>query len=740
MSTGSGSGNAGSRCSDLLTCESMAVEETVRCPRCGEAWEEDPLGLLECPACGLEFVIDEDGNPVASGEDKDSDSPGGTCHDVGPPAEIICPHCGAEWEDTAPGHVECPECGQGFEVDEDGTPLEADADGEEARGHERQLSLLESTDEIDDSGEFHGSPVPEFEPLLAAAEPDLYERNAFRVLGVSVEATPREIDRAAQKLKMEARLRGDPSPIAGGAPNSDPTGEDAVRDAVQRLRDPETRLVDEFFWYWPLRAGDSSDDEALAAVLRDDFKKAEEAWRGASADGDGAATHNLAISSHLQLLRLETTTRSEQLSAQLVEWRDTRWPQTYQYWSQLLETEATWDHVRARIRQINDPQLTADVTHRLATTLPLALLLIHARLAVAAAERGKHDDAARLVRAMYASGMGEETAEEASRRALQPQLDRITVLCERANSDTERDPARGGRIAQALISEIQPLLRVVDCLLPVEHTTRNGAHDDVALSALSCVIDCGNRTGSWGPLVEVLAKCLSIAGGELAKDRIRRNLEIARENAEFEQLLGRTAESAWEAPLFNGSLTGVAAGPRSSRKKRAGLGLELLWQVLPVVILILLVGGIAGLSTCGSRNTRSSPTYTYPQPSYPTSKPDQIDDTTIAQEQQIEKLGKEIEAADARLEEMKAEIDTLAGDLKTGREWVYYWYNVVADYERRGNTDSSAYSNAMLQQEKWVDWYNDSLREYRRKINAYNALVETRNNWATELRGLLGLD
>src|SRR3712207_3919390 len=92
------------------------------------------------------------------------------------------------------------------------------------------------------------------EILLEAARPELYRTNAFRVSELPVDADGRQLAKRQQVIELASNT-GMPVPPGPGralplAATPDP---DALRDAMQRLRDPERRLVDEFFWFWPHR-------------------------------------------------------------------------------------------------------------------------------------------------------------------------------------------------------------------------------------------------------------------------------------------------------------------------------------------------------------------------------------------------------------------------------------------------------------------------------------------------------
>jgi hypothetical protein len=82
--------------------------------------------------------------------------------------------------------------------------------------------------------------------LLKAATPDLYRRNAFRLTGLPVTASTREVARQADKLKMLADLGGQAAQHLAVVPGMTPPTPEEVREATQRLKDVEARALDEF--------------------------------------------------------------------------------------------------------------------------------------------------------------------------------------------------------------------------------------------------------------------------------------------------------------------------------------------------------------------------------------------------------------------------------------------------------------------------------------------------------------
>jgi formylglycine-generating enzyme required for sulfatase activity len=373
-----------------------------------------------------------------------------------------------------------------------------------------------------------------FEVLLEAARPDLYRTNAFRVAGLSVDATARDISRQVEKLKLMEKLGGGTSQVAGLLALDPAPDADAIREAMQRLRDPERRLVDEFFWFWPHQLGQSQTDEALTALGRGDAKAAADIWvKQESAQSDSnISMHNLAVLQHTTALDLEHIASSRPLSGEQKKERDQYWQKAFKRWKTLLEHEGFWSRLTARIRELDDPRLTTGTVRRVRASLPLALLSINAELAVRAAECGDTAEAQQHVRIMRASGFASDVADGALHRAVAPVRERIKVLCKTAEQEADADPVHADQVTRRLIEQTRPLLAVLDCVLPQGNPTRDGAHDEVALRVLACQIPFGNKTENWKVSLELVELALPIAASESARQRIRENIEIVRKNAE----------------------------------------------------------------------------------------------------------------------------------------------------------------------------------------------------------------
>jgi len=369
------------------------------------------------------------------------------------------------------------------------------------------------------------------EILVAAAQPDLFRKNSFRITGLPVEATAGDIARQVEKARLSEKYGGGshrPIPL----PLNPPPDAGQLREAIDRLRDPERRLIDEFFWFWPHKLGGSRDDAALTALSRGANDEAESIWkRQENAQSvSNVSMHNLAVLMHARALDLHYQNGA---GPAMVPEQLKLWTAAYRRWKQLLDDEGFWSRLTARIRDLDDPRLTTGTSRRMRTSLPLALLMINAQLAVKAAEAGKTDLAKQHLGIMKASGFPDDVVQEALRRAVDPIRQRIKLLCQAADKETDVHLERGDTVMTRLLAETKALLAVLDLVLPASSPARDSSHDEVALVALRCQIGFGNKTKNWKKSVELLEQALPIAVSKSARERIEDNLRIVRENNEY---------------------------------------------------------------------------------------------------------------------------------------------------------------------------------------------------------------
>ncbi|MFI0405964.1 hypothetical protein [Actinomadura sp. 3N508] len=348
--------------------------------------------------------------------------------------------------------------------------------------------------------------------FLDQVGPDLYRENPFRVTGLAVDAAARDIRRRSEELQVTAKLGTSPGTGSALLPLDPPPDADAAQRAIQRLRDPVRRLEDELFWFWPSRDG----DEALAALRDGRFEDAERLW---SAPGPGrpaaVAAHNLAVLAH----------------ARALDGNDPGlWERALRHWRTVLDTDAFWDLVAGRARTADDPRIGPGAAAELRERLPAALLSISARLAVQESQSGEHEKASAHIGLMRGSGFDDTLVETALRDAVAPATSRLRSQSRSALERADATPETGYGEAIRLLERAEPVLAGLGAVLPGDHSLLEGLRDEIADSAMRCVILYGNETGDWSPAEGVLERAEATAVSANVRTRIAENLETVREN------------------------------------------------------------------------------------------------------------------------------------------------------------------------------------------------------------------
>ncbi len=381
--------------------------------------------------------------------------------------------------------------------------------------------------EIDRESEFNESCLA----LLESACPEIYQRNAFRVLGLSVEATPSEISQHAQRLQLVQKYKA-MSALKTPLPLNPPPDEYQIGEALYKLQDAEKRLIDEFFWFWPHQLGQGKTDQALALLSQGDINGAAELWRQMEQSSDAyVSMHNLAVLFHCLALDLEQKSLSQKLDQKELKTLSKYWDYAFKRWKVVLNHEPFWSRLKARIQAIEDPRLTTGLARRMRASLPLALLSINATLAVRYAEAGNLEAAERQVKIM---GLWDSLLmQKALRGACEPIRQRIKSICKNAEEEVDKEPIYGDKVVTELIAHTKPLLAILDTLLSRGDAMRDAVHDEVALCVLRCQIAYGNETENWKVSLKLLEMALPIAVGQPVRDRIQQNIDIVKTNLEY---------------------------------------------------------------------------------------------------------------------------------------------------------------------------------------------------------------
>jgi ribosome-binding protein aMBF1 (putative translation factor) len=296
------------------------------------------------------------------------------------------------------------------------------------------------------------------------AQISLYRTNAFQILQLPVWSSAREINKRQQMAEIASRT---------GAPLSHGPGcYVALRNTVEAseigkivrdIQDPLTRLFHEFFWIW-VNSTDSPPKNlsGLAGLTRQiEYWKLKE-----ESDETGYAIHNLAVLTHAAALELEQYMIAKGSKPELALQAKDFWGATYTYWHNVQENDKFWDLVIARIREIDDPQLTTGIARRLRAALPGFLLCLHARLFIQLIEQNRENDAWRHINLIEASNINLKSVENTIGRLLEPIRDRVKSFCEASRSQFETDGIHADKSVELLIKQCSNQMKIIEALLP----------------------------------------------------------------------------------------------------------------------------------------------------------------------------------------------------------------------------------------------------------------------------------
>lgn len=365
------------------------------------------------------------------------------------------------------------------------------------------------------------------EALLQLVAPELYRQNAFRVLGLPITATTRAIATHVQRLQVLAGVgRVDPS-LNGPLPLKPPPDAEAIRAAEQKLHDPQARILQELFWFWPLGGVDGAEEPGFRALKAGDVAGAERIWEAATPEPRtrASAKHNLAVLTHLMALGLELRRGNEPANQPPSESLLKLWPRALRLWDEVVQVDATWSTLSARVLAIDDNRLSLDFVQGIRRSLPSALLRINVELALTYAERGQWSMADAHVEWVLGSRLKMVRAPEFARMFISGTKSRFRRLIEDVEKVRSGEPSSGARTAGELLDAIEPYSTSFELLEGESgNTSWHEIQDEVADTATSCVFAFQNNQGDESVSLGLLNRALQITHREALRQRIEQGI------------------------------------------------------------------------------------------------------------------------------------------------------------------------------------------------------------------------
>jgi hypothetical protein len=362
-------------------------------------------------------------------------------------------------------------------------------------------------------------------PLMEAASFDLYKGNGFRITGLTVDSTAKEVTKRGDKLKLMEELGQGAGANTNAFPLNPPPSVDTIREALQRLKDPESRLIDEFFWFWP--QGTSGSDAAIQAYITGDGEKAFDLWyfRRGEPDQSAIAYHNLAVVNHLMAIEWSSHFIDRSPDDDTQEKISAYWSTAIRYWRKVGDNDDAWDFLKERIRVIDDPRLTTGLARRIRTLLPEAIAKINAAFALALAERGQTTATQAHIKYAYDIGLDDDAREEVFLQVLQPARDRYSSQVKDL-AKRNQDPKQLFATAKTVLNQTPAMSHILETFFGASSHHRTELLDEAMVACAIAGTLYQKATGDLEGFLAAAKQALPYSTSTEARKRVQDNIDF----------------------------------------------------------------------------------------------------------------------------------------------------------------------------------------------------------------------
>jgi len=428
---------------------------------------------------------------------------------------------------------------------------------------------------------------------------NLYRRNAFRVLGIPIDATIQSAVKSQKLREMQQKLGMATTAQSEVLPLTPPPDAELLRRSNECLQDPACRLAHSFFWLWPVER-DAGPAVALSSLHGSHPAVTLRAWLAFVESEPGAVTarHNVAVLAHMLALDLEARVATRAVSSDEQRARWAYWELSYRHWRRLCDDPAFWQRAKNLRDAIDDPRLPQDMAHRLQEWCPQVIIGATASLLISSAERESKAGVLRSafvdasvcfdsvlvgqpnttagspitstsattvelqghIQLLKTAGWNPALLDRAIADALQPTLEQIRTL---SGQLSEYTPATPRDLFSETLGAMLQAVAVVEVLLATENSQRAAAMDVVSEALLQACISHGNEDRQWSRWLVLTDLLLGLAASPLLRDRLAKTAEVLRGNIEA----ARSEEEFEEAAkvLRRGMATDVEVGSKGMR-------------------------------------------------------------------------------------------------------------------------------------------------------------------------------
>lgn len=377
-----------------------------------------------------------------------------------------------------------------------------------------------------DTGIFPGNGL--CKPLLGAATPDIFRANPFRITGLPVDATPRGVKKRADALEVLAAFGGDGSVDKHPFALSPPPSSGQIREAIRRLRDPEERIIEEFFWFWPYQYGNSSADPALEALTRGDQEAALSLWTADETNSvhGVVAMHNIAVLWHLVALEWEDHLNKGEVDDDRKRKIERYWRDALKRWDILLDDDLFWQRVSQRGKELDSARLDDQFLRGLRKTSPIAINLINAKLAIHYAECDRIPLATLHIQLIREHQRTPEAFRQVGALVLEAPIGRLRQQLKDCAESVKKDPRSGLASACKLLENASLPLNLIEMFLGKESDPHKELSNEIARICNLLQVAYHEVSDDAASCYDVLERILPMATSPELRRQLTDNREV----------------------------------------------------------------------------------------------------------------------------------------------------------------------------------------------------------------------
>ena len=330
--------------------------------------------------------------------------------------------------------------------------------------------------------------------------------NPFRLFGLRVDLTSKELDHAIKDLRVQMEFGAElPHAFALGTVEAT-----TLVQANQRLRDPVQRLCDECFWFWPMDMGQQ--DVALDLIASGDKAGAKAAWKESldHPEWGPLAAHNLAILGLYESFDDSTELAGFGASAK-----------------QFLESSACVNRLKARLRTIDDPRLPRNAARAIMDEMKQAMAANQVRIGLDRLTQGDTIRGNRNLRCAKTIADDEDLLGSIAEEALESDFRRLE-----SKADLDIEKAKDAEWK----SLAEDTLQLIDRLKPFTALASRAEiiGNNAAKTLRSISIYTYNKKDNRKKALQIAEMAYKLASGELL-EKIKEDIKAVKEGIEDEQ-------------------------------------------------------------------------------------------------------------------------------------------------------------------------------------------------------------